>query len=120
METVSNEFGETWKKITDDEFVKFVESCLEDMKDNNFSLDYIAKVVKDEIGDNLPNEYQPKDRYIIHVYGGKNGSGKWTEYLKDIYLIFDRLNQKFKKVYLVDISNDCADDVFDMRIAVSE
>ena len=42
------------------------------------------------------------------VHGGKNGSGNWLDYLREMRSLF----ADFKHAWLVDIQVDCLDDVF--------
>ena len=112
-----NEFGETWKKVTDKDLIEKVKSCFEGFEKNRFRADSFSEVIKDEMGKTIPNEYQDT-HYIIEISAGKNGPGDWIEYLADMISIFNNLKKYFNKVYLIDWKNDCADDVSYARVAV--
>ena len=58
------------------------------------------------------------DFLILKVCGGKNGCGHWTEYLSDIRTLFQAFDNRYTKSWLVDIDNDCPDDVFYMTMCV--
>ena len=74
METFKNEFGETLVKVEDKSLYKRVKSCIPIRLTSNGEstadihqtvIDYIAEVIKDEMGDNLPNEYI--DKYYMYL-----------------------------------------------------
>lgn len=62
------------------------------------------------------------DKYGTKVFmlsGGLNGPGKWNEYLQTLAIfvveLIDKLQATYGKdadVWLVDLKNDCADDIF--------
>lgn len=59
------------------------------------------------------------DNYVVaEFYGGLNGSGKWDNYLRDITSLFDEIQFNYK-CWLVDLHNDCLDDVFYLKIGIS-
>lgn len=114
-------YNEEWVDVTD-EYIERIKKCLIGTEDNRFSCGYVADVVKNELGQPIPNEYQDKHQ-IIFIHGGKNGSGEWKDYLQDAYNIFRRLTNKdcgrFKNAYLIKWDVDVADDVFYMWIGVN-
>ena len=64
------------------------------------------------------------DRYntiIIEISGGLNGSGDWKGYLSGISEVLAKLEElpEVDNAYIVDIINDCPDDVFYSRIGIS-
>lgn len=108
---ITNEYGETWTKITDDDVIDKVTKSLEGCEWSNLKLDFVAKV-------------EGSEHLVIHLYGGKNGSGQWNEYLVDLLSTFNKLKDEsiggFKEVWLISLKNDCADDVFDVYIGVRQ
>ena len=120
MKTVENEFNETWEDITESSqgFVEKIRNCIPE-NDERICLGVVAKVVKDETGEDLPNEQQPTTRWVVEINGGRNGSGDWLDYLKVLEQIFVNLHEHFDNVYFLDLKNDCADDVFYSRVIVS-
>ena len=108
---ITNEYGETWTKITDDDVITRVTKSLSGCEWSNLKLDFVAKV-------------EGSEHLVIHLYGGKNGSGKWNEYLADLLSIINKLTDEsigtFKEVWLISLKNDCADDVFDVYIGVRQ
>lgn len=108
---ITNEFGETWTKITDDDVITRVTKSLAGCEWSNLKLDFVAKVEESE-------------HFVIHLYGGKNGSGQWNEYLVDLLSTFNKLKEEsigaFKNVWLISLKYDCADDVFDVYIGVRQ
>ena len=108
---ITNEYGENWTKITDDDVITRVTKSLAGCEWSNLKLDFVAKVEKSE-------------HLVIHLYGGKNGSGQWNEYLVDLLSTFNKLKEEsigaFKNVWLISLKNDCADDVFDVYIGVRQ
>ena len=64
------------------------------------------------------------DRYgtiIIEIAGGLNGPGDWKEYLSGISDVLAKLEElpEVDEAYIVDIINDCPDDVFYLRIGIN-
>ena len=108
---IANEYDETWTKITDDDVIDKVTKSLAGCNSSNLKLDFVAKVEESE-------------HFVIHLYGGKNGSGQWNEYLVDLLSTFNKLKDEsiggFKEVWLISLKNDCADDVFDVYIGVRQ
>ena len=106
---ITNEYDETWTKVTDDDVITRVTKSLAGCEWSNLKLDFVAKVEESE-------------HFVIHLYGGKNGSGQWNEYLVDLLSTFNKLKDEsiggFKEVWLISLKNDCADDVFDVYIGV--
>lgn len=104
-EFIENEFNENWIKIDNNNFIKNVDYHI----DACFGLSYIAEVPS----------YDSQPRWIICLHGGKNGDGKWNEYFLSMISTYNKLKEIFENVTVLDINNDVADDVFDMRIVVS-
>ena len=108
---ITNEYGETWTKITDDDVIDKVTKSLAGCECSNLKLDFVAKV-------------EGSEHLVVHLYGGRNGSGKWNEYFVDLLSTFNKLTDEsigaFKKVWLISLKNDCADDVFDVYIGVRQ
>ena len=108
---ITNEYGETWTKITDDDVITRVTKSLAGCDQSNLKVDFVAKV-------------EGSEHLVVHLYGGRNGSGQWNEYLVDLLSTFNKLTDEsigaFKKVWLISLKNDCADDVFDVYIGVRQ
>lgn len=56
--------------------------------------------------------------YIASIFGGLNGSGKWTNYLKDIQRLLEQLDNGNFHVWLIELNNDCSDDVFTLHLGL--
>ena len=108
---ITNEFGEIWTKIIDDGVIDKVTKSLAGCEWSNLKLDFVAKV-------------EGSEHLVIHLYGGKNGSGQWNEYFVDLLSFINKLKEEsiggFKEVWLISLKNDCADDVFDVYIGVRQ
>ena len=108
---ITNEYDETWTNVTDDDVIDKVTKSLAGCEFSNLKLDFVAKV-------------EGFEHLVIHLYGGKNGSGQWNEYLVDLLSTFNKLKEEsigaFKRVWLISLKNDCADDVFDVYIGVRQ
>lgn len=119
MEKIENKYNETWLKVEDENFVKKIKDCFNEVdKEDRFWVDTVAEVVANEFGEEMPNEYQNK-YWVIEYHMGRNGSGEWLNYFKDIQTVFEKLNEKFERVYLIDWECDCSDDVSYPLIGVS-
>lgn len=108
---ITNEYGETWTKVTDDDVITRVTKSLAGCEWSKLKVDFVAKV-------------EGSEHLVIHLYGGRNGSGQWNEYLVDLLSTFNKLKEEsigaFKNVWLISLKNDCADDVFDVYIGVRQ
>jgi len=82
----------------------------------------VKKTYNDTTKLSLMNDGVCIDKYGTKVFmlsGGRNGDGKWNEYLQTLAQftveLIDMLQTTYSKdadVWLVDLKNDCADDVF--------
>ena len=68
---ITNEYGETWTKITDDDVITRVTKSLAGCDQSNLKVDFVAKV-------------EEAEHLVIYLYGGKNGSGKWQRQMERI------------------------------------
>lgn len=59
-----------------------------------------------------------KSHYVIVLFGGLNGSGKWTNYFQTLINVFDKLDEKCEDCWLIELDNDCADDVYTAYIGL--
>ncbi len=123
METFKNEFGETLINVEDKSLYKIVEDCIPIRETSNGEstadihqtvIDNIAQVIKDELGDDLPNEYIDKF-YIVKLYMGENGDGKWENYFSEMMNFVNNMKGKGYDIWMVDWINDCPDDVSTIR-----
>lgn len=55
---------------------------------------------------------------VIKVWGGYNGQNDWSDYFDALKELFKKLNENGIRAWVIDIKNDCPDDVFDARIGV--
>jgi len=110
---ISNTYGETW--IETNEVAFELNKVITKGNSSKISIDFIAKV---DGSDKEDENGTIRLRYILGLSGGLNGSGKWTNYLNDLNGILFKLEMNFDRVYLIDIKNDCADDIFYAKIAL--
>lgn len=96
---IPNEYGETW--IKSEEGKKMIQSLL-DKNPGTLKISEVSKV-------------SGEDYYIAKLHGGKNGCGVWNDYLKEIIKTFKNIHW-----WMIELKNDCLDDVFDMTIGVKE
>lgn len=75
--------------------------------------------------------YNNDDYVIVRLFGGRNGNGEWKLYWAELYQFIKALQETLISkeelnrdigahinVWLIDLINDCPDDVFDMIIGV--
>lgn len=63
-------------------------------------------------------ELKPNERYCVaRIYGGLNGTGKWEEYLEDINKLLKDIKKNYH-TWVLQILNDCLDDVWTLEIGV--
>jgi hypothetical protein len=84
---------------------KKIKKCLNFKNNSNLALNKVSKVT---------NKHDNEIHYVAEIYGGLNGNGEWTNYLDDIqYLLL-----KMKDAWIVDLSCDCADDVWTLEVGL--
>ena len=59
-----------------------------------------------------------RHHFVIHLHGGDNGNGDWSDYLMQLKNIFVNLEEVFEKAWIIQIENDCLDDVHEVLIGV--
>ena len=69
---------------------------------------------------NYDVEEGDREYYTVTIFGGKNGSGIWSNYLKVMADLVLRLEAEFDDVWIRKWNIDSADDVFDVEIAILE
>ena len=55
---------------------------------------------------------------VVEFYGGLNGLGKWTNYIDAISELIHIIDEKYN-CWLVNLDNDCLDDVFYLKIGIA-
>lgn len=105
-EYLKNEYGEKWRKISDtSKTYKDFDKVVKKARSTKSKIDLIdmAKV-------------EGTDRYIAVLCGGLNGPGNWIDYFNGLEKL---LKAYTGKAWVVDIENDCADDIFYVRLAIT-
>ena len=94
------DFDEHWEKLShDDEAYTYVIERIPQYNGKHGPA--LTDVFKAESG-----------HYIAYLYGGENGPGNWVDYSKFINELFNSIPGS----WLIDLTNDCADDVWTLRI----
>lgn len=60
------------------------------------------------------------DHYIIEISGGNNGNPQWARYFSVLEDIVSDLNERGWKVWLIELINDCPDDVHTAYFGIRE
>ena len=76
------------------------------LSDHNLSMIHFA------VSPKFPGEFR------VMLCGGDNGPCRWTEYLLRLAIFMGRIKETFKNVWLIDIDNDCLDDVHYVTLGV--
>lgn len=63
-------------------------------------------------------EGTPKNHYVMVLFGGLNGPGKWHNYFETFIKAFDAFDEKCGNCWLIELTNDCADDVYTAYVGV--
>lgn len=80
------------------------------------SMEYFDKIKSLNLEKVTPSKYEDKgDHVIITIYGGFDGNGDWTTYLNQITTIIQTLD-----AWVIDLTNDCPDDVWTLRIGIDK
>lgn len=64
------------------------------------------------------SEEDDQEYFTVTVFGGKNGNGIWSNYLKVLADLVLRLESEFDDVWIRKWNIDTLDDVFDVEIAI--
>lgn len=59
------------------------------------------------------------DYIVVEFTGGLNGNGDWINYLSAITELVTILNTNYKS-WLVNLNNDCLDDIFYLTLGIKE
>ena len=65
-----------------------------------------------------PAEEGDREYYTAQIFGGKNGTGLWSDYLTVLADLIHRLEAEFDDVWIRKWNIDVADDVFDIEVAM--
>lgn len=57
---------------------------------------------------------------IFKLSGGINGHGNWKYYFEDLSRFIWMMEEEGFETWLIDINNDCLDDVFDARFGIAK
>ena len=77
-----------------------IEAAVKATNNKNTKLTLLDKLHKDEY-----------DTDVFRIKGGLNGSGEWTDYFHVIADFTDEISKSYY-VWLINLKNDCLDDVF--------
>ena len=57
--------------------------------------------------------YEEKEGYTIFgITGGLNGLGEWDDYFSSLGRLVEKIKESFSDVWVIELKNDCPDDVF--------
>lgn len=103
-----------------DKLPKLDKQWAKDIKKNLLKLTEKVTTKKDKLSLFDVVEFNKRDEYlVVRFFGGLNGPGKWTEYMPQITKLIDEI-AKIYHCWLVQLVNDCLDDVFTLDIGVSK
>ena len=83
--------------------------CKSDSNNTNLRFSKIYQILEDE-GTTTTN--------CIDIFGGLNGRGEWENYFSTLSKLIENLKAIFDKVWVIKLTNDCADDVFCLTLGV--
>jgi hypothetical protein len=55
---------------------------------------------------------------VIALVGGLNGHGKWEDYFEDLAKIITTIKENGYDTWVIDLVNDCLDDVFTVKLGI--
>lgn len=93
-------------------YMKFVKSTVQDIIDN-FDNKFTTKLSCMEVQISENNQ-----SIMVTICGGLNGCGEFSKYLETIRNVVSAMESVFQYVWLVDLVNDTADDVFYLKLSV--
>lgn len=68
----------------------------------------------------LESEVDEYETMTITLCGGLNGSGEWNNYFNDLARIFEELKEKGFDVWVINLENDCLDDIFYCKTGITK
>ena len=74
-----------------------------------------AELVEKQLPLKLFKVEEKKDHFLVTVCGGNNGHHNWSQYLRNAVLLMEGHDW-----WLVNIINDCPDDVHNITIGVNK
>ena len=103
-----------------DKLPKLDKQWAKDIKKNLLTLAEKVKTKKDKLSLFDVVEFNKRDQYlVVRFFGGLNGPGKWTEYMPQITKLINEISKEYH-CWLVQLVNDCVDDVFTLDVGVSK
>lgn len=96
-----------WESDMNHEFVAMIKKIVDEFPNSKMTLDDFAKNDK-------------YDHVVVAISGGLNGNGKWADYMEDLKELFKKLQAEFGHVWLMNLDNDCPDDVWYLMIGVEK
>ena len=79
----------------------------------NFNISDRLPIYKGNRPPVVDSVFNAGDHYIAYIYGGENGPGNWKDYSNWLSELFSNLDGAI----LIDLTNDCPDDVWTLRIS---
>jgi len=98
-------------------YEKRIKEALQQINHSNTNL--VFHTLEEKYVDKEEQVYTGYDTYyILSLWGGLNGPGKLLFYLEDIEKLVKKLMIIFDSVYLIEMHNDCPDDVFELQLGL--
>ena len=66
----------------------------------------------------VPESGFDRPYYSVSIYGGLNGRGIWSNYLKALYDLLLRLEADYEDVWMIELPIDVTDDVFTVCVGI--
>ncbi len=102
-----------------DKLPKLTEKWAKDIREKVNSITNSVKTQKDKLGMFDVVEFKKRDKYVvIRILGGLNGPGEWTNYMASITKLINKITEEYKRTWVVQLVNDCIDDVFTLDIGI--
>ena len=129
-EKCADPFEETFKPVSADHIIGVVERVLYTVSDTNLGLlAGASKLGLAALGlDKFIKCYKPfgpiqqssEGHYVVSFAGGNNGTNNWPGYLTQLIAVLNAFKTLGYDAWLIDLKNDCPDDVHIVRIGVRE
>lgn len=66
----------------------------------------------DVLGESQPEIAYKGSEFRLMICGGRNGDSDWIAYMKEIVEVLERLKELFDDIWVIELDNDCLDDIF--------
>ncbi|MCQ2300356.1 MAG: hypothetical protein MJZ81_09565 [Bacteroidales bacterium] len=120
-------FDKEWSDVLAEKYGEKPWKVLKEDDPESVRIDgFVKKIASEMDGKDQPSTMFVSDagnHLVVGIAGGMNGPGLWQDYLKTATMLFDAFDTEGRQeggrsAWLIQIENDCADDVYYLVIGI--